>query len=215
MKTILIVEDDALTRENLGTILEMEGYQTVTAPDGRAGVESALASPPDLVLCDVSMPVMDGHATLRELRADPRTADVPFIFLTARGERRDLRDGMNLGADDYLVKPVEAEDLLAAIESRLTRLAARGGADAGADFSASTPLEELGLTVREAQVLLWVAQGKANADVAAILSMSEKTVKIHLGHIFEKLGVETRTAAALRAIETLPRLKKPQPESRG
>ena len=115
-----------------------------------------------------------------------------------------------MGADDYLCKPLDAEDLLAAVRARLQRKREdvdAALANAGPDFSSPAPLESLGLTVREAEVLLWVSQGKANADVATILGMSEKTVKIHLGHIFEKLNVETRTAAAMVAMEKLTRAK--------
>lgn len=203
MKTILIIEDEPQTRENLQTILEMEGFRAMTAPDGRAGLDLIRRERPDLILSDVSMPELDGHGVLRELRADEATLTIPLIFLTARGEKRDMRDGMNLGADDYLTKPIDTEDLLAAIQARLARQEALQSHGAGPDFSSAAPLEKLGLTPREAEVLLWVAQGKANADVATILGISEKTAKIHLWHVFEKLHVETRTAAALIAIETL------------
>lgn len=204
MIRILIIEDEQHTRENLATILEMEGYQPETAGDGAAGVAAARANVPDLILCDVTMPKLDGLGVLSALREDERTATVPFIFLTAKGDRPDVRAGMNLGADDYLTKPASAEEVLAAIETRLIRhRTLRAGGTP--DFRSAGPLEALGLTPREAEVLLWVAQGKSNADVGVILNMAEKTVKIHLGHIFAKLGVETRTAAAGVALEKLPR----------
>jgi DNA-binding NarL/FixJ family response regulator len=212
MSSILIIEDDPPTRENLQLILEMEGFSVRSAPDGRAGLTLARQQRPDLILCDVSMPGVDGHGVLRELRADPQHADTPFVFLTARGERQDQRAGMNLGADDYLCKPVDAEDLIAAIQTRLRRQQLTQDAslrDADFSFDSPAPLETLGLTPREAEVLLWVAQGKSNADVATILSLSEKTVKIHLSHIFEKLCVETRTAAARMAMEALTRVRRP------
>lgn len=208
MTKILIIEDEQHTRENLATILEMEGYLPVTASDGEAGLAAALREAPDLILCDVTMPKLDGYGVLTALRKHVRTAAVPFIFLTAKGDRPDVRAGMNLGADDYLTKPASAEEVLAAIETRLIRhqtLQAAGTPD----FGSAAPLETLGLTPREAEVLLWVAQGKSNADVGTILGMSEKTVKIHLGHVFEKLSVETRTAAACMAIEKLPRVSRP------
>jgi len=212
MNKILIIEDDDQTRENLEIILSMEGFGVRAAANGRAGLELARADRPDLIVCDVTMPELDGHGVLRELRDNPQTADIPFLFLTAQGERHQQRAGMNLGADDYLCKPLDAEDLLAAVRMRLKRQREQQDAalaGAGPDFSSAVPLETLGLTVREAEVLLWVAQGKANADVATILGMSEKTVKIHLGHIFEKLNVETRTAAALQAVEVLTRVARP------
>ena len=208
MTKLLIIEDDEQTRENLELILVLEGYAVRSAENGRAGLELALADRPELIICDVSMPELDGHEVLRKLRGAAQTADIPFIFLTAQGERHQQRTGMNLGADDYLCKPLDTEDLLAAVRARLQRKRENWDAalaDAGPDFDSAKPLESLGLTAREAEVLLWVSQGKANSDVATILGMSEKTVKIHLGHIFEKLNVETRTAAALQAIEALSR----------
>jgi DNA-binding NarL/FixJ family response regulator len=210
MTKLLVIEDDEQTRENLEIILDMEGYAVRSAGNGDAGLSLARNDRPDLIICDVSMPEMDGHEVLRQLRKDTRTADIPFVFLTAQGERHQLREGMNLGADDYLCKPLDAEDLLAAVRARLQRRRENRDATlagAGPDFTSPQPLTTLGLTIREAEVLLWVSQGKANSDVATILGMSEKTVKIHLGHIFEKLKVETRTAAALLAIETLSRTK--------
>jgi DNA-binding NarL/FixJ family response regulator len=129
---------------------------------------------------------------------------VPFIFLTAKGERADIRAGMNLGADDYLVKPVSQLEVIEAISARLERQRVLElPRNCCINFDSARPLEDLGLTVREAEVLLWVAQGKGNRDVGLLLEISEATAKRHLLHIFEKLGVETRTAAAIRAIEIL------------
>jgi DNA-binding NarL/FixJ family response regulator len=202
---VLVIEDEVSLRQNLVSVLELNGFQVAAAENGLAGIDLAKADPPDLILCDVTMPECDGHGVLKRLRQNPRTARVPFIFLTAKGERADVRAGMNLGADDYLHKPVSEQDLLEAIDARLEKHRVQRSipADAAIDFSSAAPLQSLGLTVREAEVLLWVAQGKGNADIAAILKMSEGTVKKHLVHIFEKLGVESRSAAALRAIETL------------
>ena len=204
MKKILIIEDQDIMRENLATLLELEGFAVTAASDGNSGLESARRDPPDLILCDVMMPELDGYGVLKAVRGSPSLATVPFLFLTARGEMNDLRAGMNLGADDYLVKPVGSADLLAAIQARLERqrvLELQRGFHP--DFSSSKPLEALGLTPREGEVLLWVAQGKGNHDVGLLLQMSESTVKRHLLHIFEKLGVESRTAASLQAIEAL------------
>jgi DNA-binding response OmpR family regulator len=99
----------------------MESFQVFTAENARQGLDLVREQKPDLVICDVMMPGLDGYGVLRELRAMPATATLPFIFLTAKGDKLDLRRGMNSGADDYLTKPVLREDLLAAIQSRLTR----------------------------------------------------------------------------------------------
>ncbi|MEW6156032.1 MAG: response regulator transcription factor [Verrucomicrobiota bacterium] len=204
MKHILVIEDENIMRENLVTLLELEGFQVSSASNGQHGLELACAQSPDLVLCDVMMPSLDGHAVLRALRERPALARTPFIFLTAKGERPDVRLGMNLGADDYLTKPVSNAELLAAIRARFERQRLLEAQRSFAlDFSSSVPLEKLGLTPREAEVLLWLAQGKSNGEIGLILQCSEATAKRHVLHIFEKLHVETRTAAARMAIESL------------
>lgn len=203
MKKILVIEDEPEMRRNLLTILRLEQFHAIGAENGRAGLALARSERPDLILCDVMMPEMDGHGVIQALRENPVTAVIPFIFLTARGERGDLRSGMNLGADDYLTKPVAKADLLGAIRTRLRRAEQQAQAAVKPDFSSYEPLLRLGLTPRVAEVLLWVAQGKTNGDIATILNISESTVKKHLIDIFEKLGVETRSAATLRAIEVL------------
>lgn len=203
MKKILVIEDEAEMRRNIVTLLCLEGYQTIVAENGRAGVEHAKSQTPDLILCDVMMPRLDGYGVLQALHEDPETSLIPFIFLTAKGEKEDLRNGMNLGADDYLTKPVARADLLNAIEARLLRAGQQAQREFKPDFSSCEPLLKLGLTPRPAEVLLWVAQGKTNGDIAAILGISESTVKKHLLEILERLGVETRSAATLRALEIL------------
>jgi DNA-binding NarL/FixJ family response regulator len=211
MPKILVVDDQPALRKNLARLLQLEGHEVVTVETGRLAVEAVRAANPDLILCDVMMSGLDGYGVLQALRAEPATATIPFIFLTARGTKFDQRSGMNAGADDYLIKPVDREDLLAAINARLQRKAMHAQQAVAQvvplrltpDFSSAAPLERLGLTAREAEVLLWVAQGKSNSDVAVVLGIAEKTVKTHLGSVFEKLGVEGRTAAALRALETL------------
>lgn len=211
-KKILVIEDQAPMRRNVALMLQMEGYEVSTADNGRTGLEAARREKPDLILCDVMMPEMDGYAVVQSLRDDAAFAATPFIFLTARSDRGDVRIGMNFGADDYLSKPVVRDDLLAAVQARLSRAAAvlerleaaAAGTGFHPDYSSHEPLQKaLNITPREAEGLLWVAQGKSNADVAAILAMSEKTAKQHLGSVFEKLGVENRNAAAMRAVEVL------------
>lgn len=121
MKTILIIDDDLLIRESLRDVLESQGFQTITAENGKTGLHLAAQCPLDLILCDVKMPEMDGYAVLQALRQMPTMQTIPFIFLTARADKLDLRQGMNLGADDYLNKPCTIEELLAALNSRLAK----------------------------------------------------------------------------------------------
>jgi DNA-binding NarL/FixJ family response regulator len=204
MKTILVIEDESQTRENLATILEMESYRALTATEGRAGVEIARRSRPTS-FCATSRCLIWTATRTGTIARDPVTAAIPFIFLTAKGDKRDVRAGMNLGADDYLTKPATATDLLAAIAARLERERHRPPAEFKPDFSSATPLEALGLTPREAEVLLWIAQGKSNGEIAGILGSTENTVKKHVQNLFDKLGLDSRNAATVRALEVLSR----------
>ncbi|MCI0537679.1 MAG: response regulator transcription factor [Verrucomicrobiales bacterium] len=203
MKRILIIEDHADMRRNLRLMLRLEGFAIFEADNGVAGVAAARQHRPDLILCDVMMPKLDGYGVLKELREDPDTRTIPFLFLTAKGDKLDIRHGMNLGADDYLPKPVGRDELMAAIEARLERARQQSHPEFKPNFASAIPLETIGLTPREAEVLLWIAQGKSNGDIGALLGMVEVTVKKHVTRIFEKLGVETRNAATLRALEVL------------
>ncbi|HEY2341835.1 MAG TPA: response regulator transcription factor [Chthoniobacteraceae bacterium] len=195
---ILLIEDEPQMRENLETILELEGFAVVSAADGNRGLQLARSETPHVILCDITMPGLDGYEVLAALRADPDTATIPFLFLTAKSRKPEIRTGMNLGADDYLTKPISVPDLLGAIQARLRR----------AHEQQTTPtlrspddLLPLGLTPREAEVLYWVSQGKTNPEIGLILAVSVATVKKHVEHIFEKIGVENRSAAILRVID--------------
>src|SRR4029434_3017124 len=121
MKKILVIEDEPEMRRNVLTILKFEKYEPIGADNGRTGLEMARTQRPDLILCDVMMPQLDGYGVLQALRENSATATIPFIFLTAKGDKIDERNGMNLGADDYLTKPVSRTDLLNAITARLRR----------------------------------------------------------------------------------------------
>lgn len=201
MPRLLIIEDHTPLRRNLEDILTLEGHEVLSAATGPEGLRLARETRPELVLCDLMLPGMDGLEILANLRADPETAALPFIFLTARGDPPDIRAGMNSGADDYLPKPVARMDLLEAIRTRLQRASQQR--TFAPCFDSPLPLESLGLSPREAEVLLWMAQGKANPDIAIIIGCSPATVKKHAIHIFEKLGVEGRPAAILSALEKL------------
>src|SRR5690349_6376579 len=122
-KKILLIEDNAEVRENTSEILELAGYDVVSAPNGKVGVDLAQKEKPDLIICDIMMPELDGYGVLHILSKKDETAGIPFIFLTAKTEKTDIRKGMNLGADDYLTKPFDDTDLLNAIEARLRKSA--------------------------------------------------------------------------------------------
>ena len=132
MKSILVIEDNLEVRENIAEILELANYRVLTAANGKQGVEQAKRAIPDLIICDVMMPELDGYGVLHLLAKSDDTASIPFIFLTAKTEKSDIRKGMNLGADDYLTKPFDDVELLDAVEIRLRKhelIRANAGAD--------------------------------------------------------------------------------------
>jgi len=121
MKTILLIEDNEEIRENMGEILELSNYKVLTAADGKEGVALAIQNKPDLIVCDIMMPVLDGYGVIHMLQKNNDTQNIPFIFLTAKAERAEIRKGMELGADDYITKPFNGTELLNAVESRLRK----------------------------------------------------------------------------------------------
>jgi CRP/FNR family transcriptional regulator, cyclic AMP receptor protein len=121
MKKILLVEDNIEVRETTAEIIELANYKVFTADNGKTGVEMALKELPDLVICDIMMPVLDGYGVYHLLSKHPETALIPFIFLTAKSENSDFRKGMQMGADDYITKPFDGIELLDAIETRLKK----------------------------------------------------------------------------------------------
>jgi len=121
MKTVLIIEDDTVLRENTAELLELSNYKVITACEGKTGIDIAKKQLPDIIVCDIMMPGLDGYETLKILAQNKTTKCIPFIFLSAKTEHRDIRKGMNMGADDYITKPFTEEELVSAIESRLAK----------------------------------------------------------------------------------------------
>ncbi|MBE9258914.1 MULTISPECIES: response regulator [Dolichospermum] len=121
MSLILIIEDENSIRLNLQEFLELVNFSVITAVNGRIGLHLAKNRNPDLIICDILMPELSGYEVLTELRRDPKLADIPFIFLTAKAERNDFRQSMNLGADDYITKPFQPREILEAVNARLKR----------------------------------------------------------------------------------------------
>ncbi|RZK50779.1 MAG: response regulator [Pedobacter sp.] len=122
-KKALVIEDNEDIRESTAEVLMLAGFETLTAANGKVGVELAIKNIPDIILCDIMMPELDGYGVLYLLQKNPQTAHIPFIFMTAKAERADMRKGMEMGADDYLTKPFDDMELFNAIESRLKKQA--------------------------------------------------------------------------------------------
>jgi CRP-like cAMP-binding protein/CheY-like chemotaxis protein len=123
MKKILLIEDDTVLRENTAELLELSNYSVITAPNGSVGLNTAKENLPDIIVCDIMMPELDGYGVLQGLSKSETTKYIPFIFLSAKTERKDVRKGMDLGADDYITKPFNEAELISAIESRLAKAA--------------------------------------------------------------------------------------------
>ncbi|QED37216.1 response regulator [Antarcticibacterium arcticum] len=121
METILYIEDDPVLRENTREMLEFSNFKVLTAKNGKIGVDLALKHSPDIILCDIIMPVWDGYKVFQVLKENRLTYRIPFIFVSAKVDKEDIRSGMNLGADDYLTKPFEEEELISTIQSRLEK----------------------------------------------------------------------------------------------
>jgi len=188
MYSILIIEDDPSYLSVMETILQMEGFDVCTAVDGESGLAMARKKRPDLILCDIMLPEMDGHSVLEALKGEVTLADVPFIFVTAMGGRADLRRGMSAGADDYLSKPFSADELLSAVAARIRRHEMINP-NHKAVLQREQALLCKKITRREREVLLMVAQGNTSKKIADLLGISLKTVEVHRANLMNKLGV--------------------------
>lgn len=122
MKRILLIEDDTILRENTAELLRLSNYEVMAFSNGKSAINYALSHPPDIIICDIIMPELDGYEVLKTLAKNNKTKHIPFIFLSAKTERKDVRKGMNMGADDYITKPFTEDELISAIESRLAKM---------------------------------------------------------------------------------------------
>ena len=194
---VLLIDDAPDTVRMIAEALDDAGYTVLVATDGATALQRVERVIPDAVLLDACMPGMDGFETCRRLKQAPGMRTVPVIFMTGLAETERLVEGLSAGGVDYLVKPVVPDELVARLQAHLRAAREMNAAmrSRGEDAAPAAVLLPNPLTQREMDVLQWVACGKTNRDVAEILGMSPRTVNKHLEHIYEKLGVETRTAA--------------------
>lgn len=204
--TVLVVDDVPDTLRMLCDALADEGYTVLVARDGQQALDRLALVTPDAILMDAVMPGLSGFETCQRIKHHAAWSAIPVIFMTGLSETADVVAGFEAGGVDYVVKPVRIEEVLARLATHVRNARAARAAlqamqrGAMADGAAhSSRLSEAALTPRETEVLSWLAKGKTNRDIADILGMSHRTVNKHLEHIFEKLGVETRAAAAALA----------------
>jgi DNA-binding response OmpR family regulator len=196
---VLIVDDVPENLAVLSDALDEAGHTVLVATDGISALERLMLVMPDLILLDAVMPGIDGFETCRRMKLMDSARDVPVVFMTGLTETEHVVRGFEVGGIDYVTKPIRPAEVLARISTHVRN--ARMLSDARLSRDAATAvvsadLSHYQLTPRELDVLAWIARGKTNRDIADILGMSPRTVNKHLEHIFVKLGVETRAAAA-------------------
>ena len=188
-KKILCIEDDRESAARITAALADRGFEIGVAHDGQDGLLAILKDKPDLVLCNVAVPRMSGFEVLEHLNdIAPRLGRIPFVFLTASSDRKSELKGRQLGADDYITKPIDFDRLSLIIEARL----------AGVARNKVWP-KQVHLNDREIEILTWVARGKTSQQIARRLRMSKRTVDFHIDNARVKLGAQTRAAAAIKA----------------
>ncbi len=203
-KKLLLIDDDPNLILLVRDYLEFRGYRVLTAKNGRDALTILEKDIPDMIICDVMMPEMDGYTFLEQVRQNPRTDWIPVMFLSAKGQSQDRVKGLNLGADVYMVKPFEPEELVAQVESslkqskRLLEHSNNKGMDMDKHIRVSKNVE---LTPTELKVVNLVAQGMANREIAVRLEVSQRTIESHVSNMLNKTRLSNRTELARWAIE--------------
>ncbi len=200
MYSILIIEDDPAYISMMEVILQMEGFDVRTATDGSSGLALLRQKRPDVILCDIMMPDMDGHRVLETVKGECALADIPFIFVTALGERADVRLGMSAGADDYLSKPFSAFELLTAVTGRIRRHEMIHQKRRESDFQEEKAILRRKITRREREVLLLVGKGSTSRNIAERLGVRLKTVEVHRANLMNKLDAPNAATLARWAV---------------
>ena len=206
---VLIVDDVPENVAVLSDALDEAGCMVLVALDGASAIERLGYITPDIILLDAVMPGMDGFDTCRRMKQLESARDIPVVFMTGLTESEHVVAGFACGGVDYVTKPIRPDEVLARVATHVSTgralraarsAAARSDAPPGGEQWADELCATYGLTTREAQVLEWLAKGKTNRDIGEILGLSPRTVNKHLEHIYEKLGVETRSAATSIAL---------------
>lgn len=202
-KRLLLIDDDPNLILLVKDYLEFRGYEVITAENGREALEVLEQEIPDMIICDVMMPEMDGYAFVNEVRQEERTSWIPILFLSAKGQSQDKIKGLNIGADVYMVKPFEPEELVAQVEASLKqayRQRQQTGGGGENEAKIQVPFD-VHLTQTELKVVQFVARGLANRDIAQELNVSQRTVESHVSNMLGKTGLNNRTELARWAIE--------------
>jgi DNA-binding NarL/FixJ family response regulator len=199
---LLLIDDDPNLILLVQDYLEFRGYQITTANNGAEGLKALENDVPDLIICDVMMPEMDGFTFIQNVRQDPKTSWVPVIFLSAKSQIQYRIQGLNQGADVYLVKPFEPEELVAQVESSLSQakrmLNYSGGATKSSMLQVPSNVE---LTPTETKVVSYVSQGLSNREISEKLNVSQRTIESHVSNMLNKTNLNNRTELARWAMD--------------
>lgn len=202
-KQLLLIDDDPNLILLVKDYLEFRGYKVVTAGNGREALDVLEALLPDMIICDVMMPEMDGYTFVKQVRENPETEWIPILFLSAKGQSQDRVKGLNTGADVYMVKPFEPEELVAQVESSLKQASRliKQQVKAGNGSPAIQIAFDVELTPTELRVVQFVARGMANREIADELQVSQRTIESHVSNMLGKTGLHNRTELARWAME--------------
>lgn len=204
---LLLIDDDPNLILLVQDYLEFQGYQVTTVDNGKEALERLEEEIPDLIICDIMMPEMDGYELVERIREDSRISWIPVIFLSAKGQPNDRVKGLNTGADVYLIKPFEPEELVAQVESslrqanRFIQRSQYNGSLVEEGEKIEVP-EGVTLTRTETKVVQFVAQGLANREIAEKLDVSQRTVESHVSNMLNKTRLHNRTELARWAIQS-------------
>ncbi len=202
-KRLLLIDDDPNLILLVKDYLEFRGYEVITAENGREALQILEQEIPDMIICDVMMPEMDGYTFVNNVRQDERISWIPVLFLSAKGQSQDRVKGLNTGADVYMVKPFEPEELVAQVEASLKQAYRRTQqTNNGSEIAPKIQVPfDVHLTQTELKVVQYVARGLANRDIAEELNVSQRTVESHVSNMLGKTGLHNRTELARWAIE--------------
>lgn len=207
-RRLLVVDDEAILLKAVAATLRAEGFDVTTARSGADALVSINQTMPDLIISDIRMPGMDGYELARVLRSNARTALVPIVFLTAKGERKDRIDGFRSGVDAYLTKPFDPDELLAVISGILNRVERTGAEIArlmssvkGEELAATEFVFDEDFTEAEIRVARFVAEGLSNKEIASELDLSVRTIEGHISNILSKKGWSSRVEIARHIIK--------------
>ncbi|NEQ17224.1 MAG: response regulator transcription factor [Moorea sp. SIO3E2] len=195
---LLLIDDDPNLILLVKDYLEFRGYEVMTAEHGKEALDILEQDIPDMIICDVMMPEMDGYTLVEKVRDDSRTSCIPVLFLSAKGQSQDRIKGLNKGADIYMVKPFEPEELVAQVESCLKQTARMMQLTVSNPDSApriNVPYD-VDLTPTERKVVQFVARGMANREIAQQLNVSQRTIESHVSNMLGKTGLHNRTELA-------------------